>query len=377
MNVRARFAGVVRRRSRSAFTLVELLVVIAIIGILVALLLPAIQAAREAARRAQCKNNLRQAALACLNHESTHKFFPAGGWGFGWMGDPDAGYGPRQPGGWVYQATPYLEEGAVRDLGKGLPPAQKAVELAKQLSAVIPSFYCPSRRAPIGLPARNPDGKYVEVDAAGTEKVPFNAEVPATLAHTDYCINGGSSRAPATGIGYPPNGPPPLATDCAGGFPSCVGNAVAIDMDVIRRQFNGISTKIQGARISQITDGASQTILVGEKSVLPRFYDVGYGDNGNGVFAPPYNKSNGGDNNSMYQGYDYDNTRWVSHEPARDAEFPDVPDHHTRFGSPHTGGVNMAYCDGSVRSIDYDIDPDVWATHGVRNDSEKVSVAAP
>ena len=84
--------------------------VIAIIGILVALLLPAIQAAREAARRTQCKNNLRQIALACLNHESTHKTFPHGGWGWHWMGDPDKGFGRKQPGGWIYQATPYLEE---------------------------------------------------------------------------------------------------------------------------------------------------------------------------------------------------------------------------------------------------------------------------
>src|SRR5690606_9271106 len=73
------------KRKRSAFTLVELLVVIAIIGILVALLLPAIQAAREAARRSQCKNNLKQLALGCLNHHDTHKFFPTGGWGYAYV----------------------------------------------------------------------------------------------------------------------------------------------------------------------------------------------------------------------------------------------------------------------------------------------------
>ena len=76
---------------RRGFTLVELLVVIAIIGILVALLLPAIQAAREAARRNSCKNNLKQLALGCLNHESSAGYFPSGGWGNNWVGDADRG----------------------------------------------------------------------------------------------------------------------------------------------------------------------------------------------------------------------------------------------------------------------------------------------
>ena len=78
------------RRPRG-FTLVELLVVIAIIGVLVALLLPAVQAAREAARRNECANNLRQLALACLLHEEQLGYFPSGGWGNRCLGDSSRG----------------------------------------------------------------------------------------------------------------------------------------------------------------------------------------------------------------------------------------------------------------------------------------------
>src|SRR4029079_15206288 len=107
--------------SSPGFTLVELLVVIAIIGILVALLLPAVQAAREAARRSQCQNHLKQIGLGFLNHEATDKFYPSGGWGFNYVGDPDRGAGKGQPGGWVFSVLPYIEEQAVYDIGKGIP----------------------------------------------------------------------------------------------------------------------------------------------------------------------------------------------------------------------------------------------------------------
>ncbi|MEM8681642.1 MAG: DUF1559 domain-containing protein, partial [Planctomycetota bacterium] len=129
--------------ARSAFTLVELLVVIAIIGILVALLLPAVNSAREAARRTQCSNQVRQIGLAILNLESALRTFPSGGvdpWPdvecYASGGKP---FGPEKQGlSWAFQILPYLEEGAVHSLD----------ETSKVTASSIGFYFCPSRRPP-------------------------------------------------------------------------------------------------------------------------------------------------------------------------------------------------------------------------------------
>ena len=89
-------------RSRRALTLVELLIVIAIIGLLMQLGIPAVRAARDAARRTRCENNLRQLGLAALNHERSVGQLPTGGWSYRWVGDPDRGFDRHQPGGWIF-----------------------------------------------------------------------------------------------------------------------------------------------------------------------------------------------------------------------------------------------------------------------------------
>ena len=112
-----------KRESATGFTLVELLVVIAIIGILVALLLPAIQAAREAARRSQCQNNLKQMALGCLSHESAMKRLPAG---FTTVSETDSDLLHT----WASYILPYLEEAALSDQIDFKVPSYRPWELA-------------------------------------------------------------------------------------------------------------------------------------------------------------------------------------------------------------------------------------------------------
>ena len=153
------------------------MVVITIIGILIALLLPAVQAAREAARQTQCRNNLKQLALGCLTNEQALGYFPAPGWSAALVGDPDLGTGGKQYGGWLFNTLPYMEQQALHDLGAGLTATAKMPLFAQREQTPLAVMNCPTRRPPL-------------VHHFGPNQ-PSNAATLTVSAKGDYVINGG------------------------------------------------------------------------------------------------------------------------------------------------------------------------------------------
>lgn len=325
------------KRSQTGFTLVELLVVIAIIGILVALLLPAVQAAREAARRTQCKNNLRQIGLAWLNHEDSIGHLPSSGWGWRWVGDPDRGYGPDQPGGWIYNALPFMEETQLHDLGQGLSGQAKEQQLLIANSTPIESFNCPSRRQSIAYPlTRN-------TFLANNLTICTVANGCST-SRADYVANSGSMNA----------------GEEAG--PGSIAAAATHNWLSDNYEYNGLTHQRSQVTIGKIADGTTKTIMVGEKYLTPDHYD-------NGV--------NGSDDQSMFGGHDRDFNRFTVDADTRSVATPlqDRPGltgagYRWRFGSAHPAGAHVTYADGSVHQIEYGIDELIWMKMGGRNDDD-------
>ncbi len=308
--------------SAGGFTLVELLVVIAIIGMLVALLLPAVQAGREAARRGQCANNLKQLGISFLLHESTHKHFPTGGWGYNWWGDPDRGAGKRQHGGWGYNVLPFIEENVLHGAGAGLDEigTQKRDAIAKRVGVPVALFYCPSRRQVTAYPFHFPG-------------YPRNASRVTMTAKTDYCVNVGDRG------GHTSSGPATLAAGDAGPFP--------------KRLNTGISYQFSEVQLKQITDGSSHTYMVCERNLNPDHYADGAGP----------------DDDGRDVGFDNDSCREAFHLPSADTPGISLED---RFGSAHPAIWQTVLCDGSVHTLSFAIDVEVHRRFGNRQDGNPV-----
>lgn len=342
--------------------MVELLVVIAIIGVLIALLLPAIQAARESARITQCRNNLHQISAAMLHYESTHQFFPAGGWSSKWIGDPNVGTGPRQPGSWIYQSLPFLEQQSISSLGLGMEGDDLKAALTEVGKSVIPILNCPSRRSAELYPA--------------LDWITWNYSPLEYAAKSDYAANGGN-KVNINRVSGPIPRFPFVRSDCREGFPAC--NWMT-NLRWTENNWNGIVGDHSGASIRSITDGTFQTFLAGEKWVLEMYYSIvsidASADNSTNRMAA----DNPGDKNSMFVGFDYDTVRVANDSslPKRDSEYDlkngqqDKKGTHfqERFGSAHTAGVNLAKCDGSVSTWNFDVDSSVWSNMGAKDDGK-------
>jgi prepilin-type N-terminal cleavage/methylation domain-containing protein/prepilin-type processing-associated H-X9-DG protein len=304
---------------RIGFTLIELLVVIAIIGVLIGLLLPAVQSIREAGNRTQCANNLKNLALACVNHNMQTGQLPTDGWGYGWNGDPDRGTNRRQPGGWGFNVLPYIEQTNLHQLGTGLPPAQKRTAIAQRISTPLKLFSCPSRRAAQAYP----NGWSINF---------FDCDFAAAEGRSDYAANVGDQP-----IDEYNTGPPSLDVGDSPTYPWPDRSAMT-----------GVIFLRSEISLTDIPHGTSNTYLIGEKYLNPDSYTTG---------------NDAADNENLYTGADNDNSRSTSMPPRRDR--PGYADTLT-FGSAHPAGLNMAYCDGSVHYLLFTVDPLVHLQAGSR-----------
>jgi prepilin-type N-terminal cleavage/methylation domain-containing protein/prepilin-type processing-associated H-X9-DG protein len=353
------------RYGKNGFTLVELLVVIAIIGILVALLLPAIQAAREAARRTQCTNNMKQVCLATLNYESTNKKLPPG------HRMSKDGTDIDSLGSWVTQLLPYLEEGSLFsqidqkekffeqtvDNGKG--------EYEKTHHIFLSSMVCPSDPAGTGTQLGLIDDHYgargnYAANSGWSDPGPgFNScgiwmndpdweQIGANKAGYNSCTNG--VQYPGTGSGRP------IRSALAGYGPFLVN---------------------RGLGLRQVTDGTSHTVAFAELLKVPGRDMRGALHWGGGCMylhsEPP---------NSSYP----DRARYCAvgaDDPVAPCEqTPDWPGAHKLAArSAHPGGVNVVMIDGSVHFISNNIEsmqhgdnvPGVWQALSTYGGGESIT----
>ena len=316
------------------FTIVELLVVIAIIGVLVALLLPAVQAAREAARRMQCSNHLKQIGLAMHSFHDARRAFPANRMAC-------------HHGTWASEIWPYLEETNLTgqwDKVKSFhmqPPASRQANVA--------AYFCPSRRSPPQLSVIGQDNRGYATGLNGG-LADFAANVGDGSQSNDYYHDG------ANGVFVCTSATPPQL----GAFHGCTpdpndGDATT---DAVDLKFTGEPLYVS---IDSIRDGTGKTILIGEKQLPPRGFGYYVTPSGEATYDSSVYNGDGFHVPGRFAGQAYGLAR-NSEEAVQ-----------TNFGGPHPGVCQFVFADGSVHAIAIEIDGVTLGYLAHRKDGKVIS----
>ena len=328
------------RRSRPAFTLVELLVVIAIIGVLVALLLPAVQAAREAARRADCINRLRQISLAALNYESARKKLPPH------VELPGAENVYTNGLGVQARLLPYMEQQSVQNLVDQTLHWREGKN-AIALRTPLPFLRCPS-------------GKPIELTSVMVSSGGSTDEENALRCH--YAGNMGARPGPnESGVPGPGCTPPGGGRDSGSwGFPevtylqyACITRSVGSGGTAM----NGVIFPASNINMGDISDGSSNTIMFGELSwdVGPQApWIVGSASKDGTTRAAQISSAHGVVFNAKNVRWGINAENYINEDGTPNAR--NVPLTETSFGSYHPGGAHVSLSDGSATFMRDEVD---------------------